>query len=675
VLLGLALLLAAALYVLKLPARSDRVAEGPVHARTVPPVADTGQGEEAADGRAQEGKGVPAADPRASPRQIRVRVVSTMGPLSGAEVRLGGSDLTLTTDADGVVDLGTDDLGVVSVQACKEGYCTAEAWIPGGVDATEIVLVPGAPLHGRVVRAGDGAPVAGAEVRAADRATGDELCPVLTADSEGCFTVPGVAPGTQVVVGASAPGFAPAVATGVAGSGEIRVVLGQGATVRGIIRGADGRTAEGVAVRVFPEEDDFLARAPNAALLGQHRLRAAARAESDANGEYEVDGLAPGRYVLLAWSAPGGSCRTTFGVTSAAEPLHVNLVLEATGCILVRVVRPDGGPVPNARLILTDSAGDWIYRATVPLTTDARGEALATGLEPGSYEIVVQPELWTAARAQVVVERGPPKEVRIDVAAGATLEGTVRDAAGNPVAGLDVSFDLPGDSTIAPQHKKGISRHDGSFRLEGLLPLPGVLSISDWAERWLPHVEERALPGGPPLSIVVGSSAGVTGRFEPTPVSRRVAYTVVKGDSMSGREDLALDAEGRFVLPGLDEGADLALYFDVPDGCLIRCPVAPLARGERRDLGVLTVVAGRTLRGHAVDGSGAPWTFTRVQLTYEDYGVDRYALTDGSGRFAFEHMDPAAKISLTVWNSETTGQYFEVDDWTNEPVQELVVER
>ncbi len=48
---------------------------------------------------------------------------------------------------------------------------------------------------------------------------------------------------------------------------------------------------------------------------------------------------------------------------------------------------------------------------------------------------------------------------------------------------------------------------------------------------------------------------------------------------------------------------------------------------------------------------------------------------DERGRFVFEDVDPAAQLSLTVWNAENTGQVFELGDWTAGPAHELVVER
>jgi hypothetical protein len=172
----------------------------------------------------------------------------------------------------------------------------------------------------------------------------------------------------------------------------------------------------------------------------------------------------------------------------------------------------------------------------------------------------------------------------------------------------------------------------------------------------------------------VRGTASVSGRIEPAPFSRHVAYTVTAGDGTRSW-GVALDAEGRFVLPGMEEGEPLTLCFDVPGGRPIRCAVAALAPGARRDLGTLVVTPGRTLRGHAADGAGRPWAFTRVELSYDDYEFQKHTLTDASGRFAFEHVDPAAALWISVWNEESSGQTFEFEDWTEEPVHELVVER
>jgi protocatechuate 3,4-dioxygenase beta subunit len=619
---------------------------------------------------------VPETSCHPAARRLRLRVVTAEGPLPEAEVRIDDEGVAVT-GADGVAELETQDVDVVFVTASREGFCEVETAMPGGVDEAEILLVRGVPLRGQVVRASDGAPVAGAEVHAAERSSGSDLCRMLTADEHGRFTVPGVAAGTLFVVGARFEGFGPASTTGVAGSDatEVRVVLGDGATVEGTVRDSDGKAALGVAIRVFPADDNYLARSHDSALMGQNRLRAAARSTTDAKGSYAIEGIVPGEHVVFARSAAGASARTTFSVATQGESVRIDLTLAPTGCISVRVVDPIGQPVPQARLAFKDIAGKDYFWPTVPHQTDGRGEALAACLDPGTYEVVVQTDRWTAVRAQVVVQRDPPADVEIRVGRGVALEGTVRDPTGRPVAGIDIAFQSAGDSVNPPQYKSVVTRRDGRFVLEGLLPVRGALQADDWAERWSTWTTADALPGGPPLSIVVRRTSSVSGRFEPLPASLRVAYTVVTGDTMSRGWSLDLDPGGRFELHGVDEGEPFTVCFDVPGACLVRCPVAPLAPGERRDLGTMVVAPGRVLRGHAADQHGKPWAFTRIELGYDDYGIDEYTLTDGNGRFSFENIDPAESISITVWNAENTGQPFDFEDWTSEPVHELVVER
>ncbi len=616
---------------------------------------------------------VPETSRHPSARRLRLRVVTAEGPLPDAEVRIDDEGFAVT-GADGVAELETQDVDVVFVTASKEGFCEVEIAMPGGVDEAEIVLVRGVPLRGQVVRASDGAPVEGALVHAAERASETELCRVLTTGADGRFTVPGVAPGASFVVGATLPGFAPAAVTGVAvtDAADIRVVLGDGATLHGTVRGTDGKEAADVAIRVFPADDRFLAQS-DSALMAHNRLRAAARSTTDAQGRYGIAGLAAGEYGVVARSEAGASARASIAVT--AEGARLDLTLEPTGCILVRVVDPSGLPVSQARLTIQDAEGRLRYGPTVPSRPDPRGEALATGLEPGTYEVVAQPERWTAARAPVVVQRGPPAEVEIRVGQGVVLEGTVRDPAGSPVAGTDMIFQSAGDSLNPPQYKSVVTRRDGGFVLEGLLPVRGALKADDWAERWSTWTRDDVLPGGPSLSIVVRRTSSVSGRLEPPPASRRIGYTVFTESWMAGMCEIDLDPDGRFVLTGVDEGEPFTVCFDVPGSCPIRCPVGPLAPGECRDLGMLVVAPGRPLRGHATDQDGKPWALTRIELSYDGYGIEKYTLTDGSGRFAFENIDPAAPISITVWHMQSTGQTLEIEDWTATPVHELVVER
>jgi protocatechuate 3,4-dioxygenase beta subunit len=354
---------------------------------------------------------------------------------------------------------------------------------------------------------------------------------------------------------------------------------------------------------------------------------------------------------------------------------RLDLTLAATGRIALRVVDPDGGPVADAQLTFRDARGEMLPYA--PNRTDARGEAFAPGLGAGVHDIVVQPRAWATTRTRVVVPEGGLAEATVHVAPGLVLEGAAVDAAGAPVAGLDVTFEAPGDDTTPPQYIRTVTDRRGRFRFTGLLHVPGTLELDDWGERWS-FVQRKAQPGGSALTIVVRRAASVRGRFTPVPERRWFTWVTMRDPdddrAYVAPDDCRTDADGSFALHGLPEGDSMTLRFDVANGRVADLQIAPLLPGEQRDVGTLVVMAARPLRGRAVDRDGVPFARVRVTLAYEEDERTRTVLTDAQGRFRFDSVDPDATPSLTVWTHAHSGRSFDLADWTAKPEHTLVVD-
>jgi hypothetical protein len=131
----------------------------------------------------------------------------------------------------------------------------------------------------------------------------------------------------------------------------------QAATIRGIVKGADGQVVADATV----------------ALLDQLGSRIAA-ASTDAAGRFRLEDVAPGTYTLFAESAPQRSDARVV-VVHAALPLDVELTLAARAAESVVVQGANEAPAAATRVTI---AGEALRAMPTRLTSRALQQTLAT---------------------------------------------------------------------------------------------------------------------------------------------------------------------------------------------------------------------------------------------------------------------------------------------------------
>lgn len=327
--------------------------------------------------------------------------------------------------------------GRYTIFANAAGYVTATGPNPVDIvdgserDDVNIVLPEGGSIEGLVLDARN-EPVEGARV-ALDRAS--VFGPLMTTtDAEGRFHLVGAPAGPsslrvlddRFLLAPPRPVDVPQLDDGSPGAAcGVIVTLVPGAEIEGILRGLEDEPVEGLV-----ELLDAKCR----------RVRVATTAQ----GEFRLEGLAPGQYQLVA-STPTRSLAARDAVEiRAAERVAHDLALVEPGEIAGRVVDA-GFPVEGATVIAqADALG--IVRA---VGTGADGAFRLNGLEDATYKITVRPpERYSLAAEPVLatVSRGVgPEALTFPVALGAALVGCVIAADGGPAAGANVTvYDLEG---------------------------------------------------------------------------------------------------------------------------------------------------------------------------------------------------------------------------------------
>ncbi|HEU5028705.1 MAG TPA: MFS transporter [Spirillospora sp.] len=161
-----------------------------------------------------------------------------------------------------------------------------------------------------------------------------------------------------------------------------------------------------------------------------------------------------------------------------------------------RVLRPDGTPLPGATVTLIDATGRQLG---VIATGEDGGYAIAAPAS-GGYVLVGSAHGHQPEAATVTVLDGPAVADLVLGGIGG-LAGTVRDEAGEPVAGaVAVATDQRGEVVGS-----GVTGPDGAFALADLAPGGYTLTVSAAGHR--PDARPVRVEGGEPTPVEIGLPA------------------------------------------------------------------------------------------------------------------------------------------------------------------------
>jgi RNA polymerase sigma factor (sigma-70 family) len=165
------------------------------------------------------------------------------------------------------------------------------------------------------------------------------------------------------------------------GGAEVRLVMTEGAVLRGVVRGANGEPVPAFTVLVF--EPDTLTRGEVVAT----------RTVVDREGSFSIEGLEARDYRVRATAHGHAPSRPVGGsaVLPPARPSVVEIRLPAGGTLTGTVRSKDGKPLEAARAIVESGLGDG--PSPLPFSasaaTDEQGRFTLRGLSPGRRSVTI----------------------------------------------------------------------------------------------------------------------------------------------------------------------------------------------------------------------------------------------------------------------------------------------
>jgi protocatechuate 3,4-dioxygenase beta subunit len=492
----------------------------------------------------------------------------------------------------------------------------------GTATGVRVAMKAGATVAGRIRRE-DGGTLTGAVLRLipGKRNPGQDYnwdyqrrsAPVQTVAADGAFRAEGVFPGTYTLR-AESDGTADSEATVVeVKEGEVKegveVVLPEEKVIRGKVRDAAGAPVAGALISVTS------AAARNQQMYYPGNPQATV-ATTDAEGAFSLRGLGKG-----TWSVTARFEGLVPSTEKAEAGQDVSLVLTA-GLSIEGVVVDEttGAPVEGMNVSANDTkprtAGGYVQPHMA--TTKKDGTFALTGLAEGTFNVVAS-LTWNESRINYQQKSvngvaAGTKDLRVQVAPGVSITGTVKDEAGKPAGGANVQAmakDEKGNPDWSRQRYAQVQA-DGAFRLAGLAPGVYDLTVQSWGgggQGVAPTTVRGVAAGTEGLAIVVRQGLTISGRV----VDEKGGAPGQQGNIQITPTDAAgsnpgadtawawFGDDGNFTSQPLDP----ARTYDVsvrPNGGGVGTTVKAVVPGTK-DL-VLTLRAGASLAGRVVDPDG-----------------------------------------------------------------------
>jgi protocatechuate 3,4-dioxygenase beta subunit len=447
----------------------------------------------------------------------------------------------------------------------------------------------------------------------------------------GRWTVEAFAPGYQ-----SGTASAVSVAEGEATEG-VEVRLSKGGVVSGrVLESRSGRPILDASVRAEPSGGE-----PRMSMMRLGGEGGDNEAATDAEGRYELTGLAPGTWTVTASHADWSEATASVEIKDA--PVTADIRLGRGGSIGGSVVA-GGRPVAGAQVTLS-AAGDTGMRPGAGMLgggeqsglSDEGGRFRFDRLAPGRYNLSAALRDQTSAPAEAVVTGDDAQEVQLTLAEGTLVRGVVVGLPEAQLAGVNVSAQAP-DFFVSTRTSAG-----GGFEISGVPE--GTLTLRANAGDFLTSSRSSSTtltigPGQAEATAEIRFEQGfrvdghVTRGGRPLPDAMVMAFPDGGNRrSASGRTD----ETGGYAIEGLDEGR-YTFSANSEAGAPIRTTVE-LSGDTTVDLEAPPA----RLAGTVVEAeSGRPLGDVGVRIE-DDGGGMRFvnmASTDSSGRFAFEDMEP-----------------------------------
>ncbi len=470
-------------------------------------------------------------------------------------------------------------------------------------------------------------------------------------DANGSYQLSNLEQGIECVVRAAADGYAPGSRNFVAaGTPNVDFYLETGGRLMGEVVATNGAPIGGAVIEAYQRTgttSDIREAVGNA-------MRGAVDAvTAGGDGRFEFAALGQGAFTLVA-AAPAHQEAMTDVELKLGQEATVSITLEDGLVLAGTVVGPNGSAVPNARVSVRPqtsvSGGSNAINREVDkeAATDGGGRFAFDTLSAGQCTVTVSHGELAAAQLRDI--EVPQDNLEIALGEGASIEGTVTDDQGNPLAGVRVSV-----TDIGNVPKEAVTGDDGRYIL-------GPLSVKPISKKQVQAEKEgwsRAEPKTVSLTegtvaeldFALARTSRIAGTVKDTDekpikgVKVLVEKMITKDNPVHRFLDFAYTKDdGTFDLPKVVPSADVRLVAE--HKLYIRWLSDPFSVDAGEDLVDTEIVmeVGAKITGEVVNEAGQRLEGAQVKAVKagdpdtHDFLGGSSAKTDAQGRFEIQGL-------------------------------------
>jgi protocatechuate 3,4-dioxygenase beta subunit len=416
--------------------------------------------------------------------------------------------------------------------------------------------------------------------------------------------------------------------------------------------------------------------------------------ETDDDGNFTVDGLVAGKYVLRLYGSKHPDPKKPVEVEVATgQTATAEIVVDDGGAIAGVVVDEQGKPVRDANV---NASGDkWAWGGNDSARTGDDGTFTLDGLAAGSYRVTASRGWWDEMRRpgtsdddvqgeRVAVAAAQTARVRLVVESqNGTITGVVVDATGAPVSDAYLAAQREAEHAGAAaggaarssrwgwDRKPVMTDTAGTFKLTNLAP--GKYTVRAYRRGGGEAVQEHVALGGKARLVLVptGSISG-TISIEGGGAIDEVSVSVSDRKTGFSRNERFFRTGGQFALRDLPAGDYTVVASAVAGQTDVK---QPLAEGQHVANLALKLAPRVRVRGRVLaldDGKPVPGLMMNIRpqrgrgnMIIMGGGEDeKERITGADGTFVVEDAPPG-RVTISGWAM----------DWENSPYGWLNVSR
>jgi large repetitive protein len=605
------------------------------------------------------------------------RVVGEDGKtgVAGAAVRMGGLTLA-TTGEDGAFTIAHVPPKWEWLDARLGNLAGMRA--RGGDPSIVIRLAKTASVSGTVRDTKSQAAVSGTELTLRTAGRLDSYSPSAMTDAKGNFSISGVAPGSYELAGLR-PGFnvTPIMITVAAGDKSVKTVMAtQLARVSGTVSNEDNQPVAGARISQEIVSRDGAFGFPRTIVAQQTQMSAPDGSfvlRVDPDTSIQIQGQKKGYP-----GATSATLRLGPGERKSGVALTIPSGIEISGRVTDRDQRPvaavlvaplaaadsRGGDAAMVRRLVFMGSRDGADDNMVKTASDG---TFALRLKEGTYDLNFKRDGFSAktVRGYQVTKAANPVEVVLDP--GVEVRGRVlRNGVG--IEGVNImGFGGPDNVTAE-------TGPDGSFTLTDLTP--GDLQVNFSKTDEFIQVMRRITVPSDEIVVEIPSGGRVVGRVVDKTTKQPVT-TFEAGISPSRGGGMMVmiappqtrpftSESGSFVLDNVPPGTT-TVAVRAPGYTMARVPNITVEEGKATQEVEVALDRGVRVKGKVTGPDGAPVSGATVRIDFMANGRimratfnDEQAVTDASGEFTFDSMEPGER-TFNVTKSGFVGAQKTVD--------------